>query len=167
MSAGLPLESKQEMLIKLDAAWNDIRGLVDSIPEDETEHPGVVGEWSAKDLLGHMAFWAEKAAGDLVLLREGRAQAIQTPSGEEGIDDWNEREYRRRRDAPLEAVRREWMASFQQARRALLETPEELLTQEVKGWPQAVRYREDTYNHYREHAEHIRGWQRRLETKEG
>lgn len=166
MSASLPLESKQEMLSRLDAAWNDIRDLVDSIPEDEIERPGVVGEWSVKDLLGHMAFWAEKAALDLVLLREGRSGEIQTPEGEKGANDWNQREYRRRRDAPLESVRQEWLGSFQRARRALSDTPEELLRLEVKGWPQAVRYREDTYNHCREHAQHIRAWQRGLETTE-
>ena len=159
-------ESKAQMQQRLDEGWQEIVALADSLPADELERPGVVAAWSVKDLLGHMAFWANKAAGDLRLLAGERAEEIETPSGQQATDEWNDREYQRRRDLPLSQVRAEWEKSFEDARQALAAAPEDVLWQEVKGWPQAVRFREDTYVHYREHAEQVRAWQRQLETSE-
>ena len=159
-------ESKAQMEQRLEESWAEITALVDSVSPEELERPGVVEEWSVKDLLGHMAFWAAKAAGDAALLAEGRTAEIETPGGDAGTDEWNEREYRRRKDLPLPQVRQEWLGSFEDAKTALEAVPEDVLWQEVKGWPQAVRFREDTYNHYREHAEQIRAWRRQLETTE-
>jgi uncharacterized protein (TIGR03083 family) len=166
VSADTGRESRAEMMRRLGEGWSEIVSLVGSLAEDELEQPGVAGDWSVKDLLGHMAFWAEKAAGDLGLLATGRGETIETPGGEQAADEWNDREYRARKDRPLADVRAEWSRSFEDARRALEAAPEELVWQEVKGWPQAVRFREDTYNHYREHAEQIREWIRRTETSE-
>lgn len=166
MTADTRHETKAEMERRLEESWSQIITLVDSLPDSEIEVPGVVGEWSVKDLLGHMAFWAQKAAGDLRLLSEGRADQIETPGGEQALNEWNEREYRRRKEMSPADVRAEWVASFEDARSVLQATPEELLWQEVKGWPQAVRFREDTYVHYQEHGEHIRNWIRQTETSE-
>ena len=159
-------ESKAQMQQRLDEGWKEIVALVDSLPADELERPGVVEEWSVKDLLGHMAFWAGKAAADIGLLLAGRAEEIATPAGQEETARWNERESRKRNDLSLEEARAEWMQSFEEARQALAAAPEDVLWQEVKGWPQAVRFREDTFLHYREHAEQIEAWWRELETTE-
>ena len=64
---------------ELHKAWDGIRRLVESLSERELTEPGVVDQWSVKDLLGHMAFWAEKSARDLALVTEGRAGEIETP----------------------------------------------------------------------------------------
>ena len=55
---------KAEVERKLDAEWQTCQA-VESFRTEELEAPGVVEEWSVKDLLGHMAFWANKAAHDL------------------------------------------------------------------------------------------------------
>ncbi len=159
-------ESRAQMQQWLDEAWKEIVSLVDSLPADELERPGVVESWSIKDLLGHMAFWADKAARDLRLLADGRSDAIETPADEEETARWNARESARRRGQSLAEAKAEWRSSFDNAKKALATTSEDLLWREVKGWPQAVRFREDTYNHYGEHAEQIRAWQRQLETSE-
>jgi len=49
---------KGEVEHKLDSEWQALREAVESLSEHELEAPGVVEEWSVKDLLGHMAFWA-------------------------------------------------------------------------------------------------------------
>ncbi len=151
---------------ELRESWGDIRTLVESLPAGESEEPGVVEEWSVKDLLGHMAFWAEKAAADLKLVAEDRIGDIETPGTEENLNAWNARESERRRSLALGDVREEWARSFEAAETALNATPVEHLDIEVKGWTMARRFAEDTYNHYKEHAEQIRAWQRQLETTE-
>jgi uncharacterized protein (TIGR03083 family) len=159
---------------RLEEQWQSLKALVDSLSAEELQEPGVVEGWSVKDLLGHMAFWANKAAGDLALARNGRADEIEVPfipnaegsGGENVTDDWNAREAAARKGKSLEDVRQEWEDSFHAAQSALTATPPEVLDREVQGWSMLVRFREDTYNHYKEHAEQIREWQRNLETTE-
>ena len=64
---------------RLEEEWRSLEALVDSLSAEELQQPGVVEDWSVKDLLGHMAFWANKAAGDLALARRGRANEIEVP----------------------------------------------------------------------------------------
>jgi uncharacterized protein (TIGR03083 family) len=158
------LADKQAIRMELQEAWQQVKGLVDSLSERDIEQPGVVEEWSVKDLLGHMAFWAQKGASDLRLLAAGRQNEIQTPG--DALDVWNAREAASRKEKPPAEARAEWEASFEDALRALDETPSALLDVEVKGWPQLTRFLEDTTRHYNEHAGHIRAWLSSVETTE-
>ncbi len=151
---------------QLEEGWEEIRGVVASLSDGEMTQPGVVEEWSVKDLLGHMAFWAHKAAGDLQLVAQGRPDDVDTPGSEQGTNEWNAREAVARKGKSLPEVRAEWEKSFEQARSALAEVPADGLALEVKGWSMLVRFQEDTYNHYKEHAEQIRAWKREIETTE-
>ena len=149
-----------------NAAWEDTRSLVESLSDDEIREAGVVENWSVKDLLGHMAFWAQKAATDLNLAAAGRFEEIEVPGGETEVADWNAREAAARSGKLLDDVKRELDDSFEAAKAALSATPAETLDINVKGWTMFVRFAEDTYRHYNEHAEQIRAWQLELETTE-
>ena len=157
---------KARVEAELNEAWDGIRRLVDSLSEREMLEPGVVDQWSTKDLLGHMAFWAEKSARDLALVTEGRAGEIETPGSEETLNEWNKRESERRSNLSISELRDEWWSSFEGAAAAFRAVPAEKLDIDVKGWTVAHRFAEDTYKHYDEHAEQIRAWQRQLETTE-
>jgi len=150
----------------LRESWDALRSLVDALSPQEITQPGVVESWSVKDLLGHMAFWAQKAASDLRLLAAGRAQEIESPGTLENLNIWNAREAEARRGKSLEELRAEWTRSHEDALKAFQETGSALLETQVKGWPQLKRFLGDTTEHYREHADHIRAWQRQLETTE-
>lgn len=150
----------------LASAWTELVATIDSVPEDEMETPGVVEEWSVKDLLGHITFWAEKAAADLDLLAQGKVDEIETPGGDEGVAEWNKRESDARKGMGLEEIKKGWLASYERARKALDGVSAEQLDTEVADWAQWKRYAGDTYLHYREHTEQIRAWQRALETTE-
>ncbi len=165
---------KAEIERKLETEWQALREVVDSLSDQELEEPGVVDEWSVKDLLGHMAFWANKAAGDLQLVREGRSNDIEVPflanpegtGGQNLTDEWNAREADARKGRSLSELKSEWETSFAAAKEALKTTPAENLEIEVKGWDMHTRFAEDTYRHYREHSAQIRAWKREVETTE-
>lgn len=150
----------------LAEAWDELVSAVEAVPDDEMETPGVVEEWSVKDLLGHITFWAEKAASDLELLAEGKPDEIETPGGEENVAIWNKRESDARKSTSLGEIKSGWLASHERAREALKRVSAGQLDTEVAGWAQWKRYAGDTYLHYREHAGQIRDWQRALETTE-
>jgi len=165
---------KDSIESRLEEDWRALEALVDSLTAEDTQQAGVVENWSVKDLLGHMAFWANKAAGDLELARSGRANEIKVPftpdsdgsGGQNVTDEWNARESAARKGKSLKDVKREWQDSFEAARAALRATPPEVLDQEVQGWSMLVRFQEDTFNHYKEHAEQIAAWKREIETTE-
>ncbi len=151
---------------ELRESWDGIKRLVDSLPEREMTEVPVVEGWTVKDLLGHMAFWAEKAAEDLKLSAADRFAEIETPGGDEQVDAWNAREAERRKGLSLAQVREEWVRSYEAAAAAFDAVPADKLDINVKGWTMGHRFAEDTYRHYDEHAEQLRAWQRQLETTE-
>lgn len=70
-----------------------VDGLLDRLSEDELIRPGTIGggEWSAKDLLGHLTTWEEAALQALGEWREGRMPTIETEAfaSDEGVDRFN------------------------------------------------------------------------------
>ena len=147
-------------------AWEALASAVDSFSETETEQPGVIEGWSVKDLLGHIAFWADKAAADLEAIAGGKPEDVVVPGGEKAVDEWNERERQSRAGRPLADMREEWLESFQKAMDALAAFPAERLQENVKGSTVLERFAGDTYEHYREHFGDLSAWRRQLETSE-
>jgi hypothetical protein len=160
------MTDKTVMLRDLDAAWDDLQAVLGSLDEIEMQQPGITGDWSVSDLLGHMAFWARRSAEALRLLAAGRESEIEAPANEQELDAWNAREAAGRGGLTPAETLAECTRSHQAARSALAAADPERLGIEVKGWTTAHRFAEDTSRHYREHAEQIRAWQRQLETTE-
>ncbi|MCH8345419.1 MAG: maleylpyruvate isomerase N-terminal domain-containing protein [Chloroflexi bacterium] len=158
--------AKVDVERELLGAWEALGSAVDSFSDMELEQPGVVESWSIKDLLGHIAFWAQQAAENLQLIAAGRADEVRRPSDEKAMDEWNEREWRLRRERPLSDVREEWLESFQGAMQALAALPSERLEEKLKGYTTLKLFAEDTYEHYKEHLAHLTAWRRELETTE-
>ncbi len=158
--------AKADVERELLEAWGALGSAVDSFSDMELQQPGVVESWSIKDLLGHIAFWAQQAAENLQLIAAGRADEVRRPSGKKATDEWNEREWRVRRERPLSDVREEWLDSFQGAMQALAALPSERLEEKRKGYTALELFAEDTYEHYKEHLAHLTAWRRELETTE-
>ena len=159
-------KDKEAVEQEMQESWQDLCAVLDSVSDAEQEQPGVVEGWSVKDMLGHITFWAEKAGRDLRLVAAGKPDELEVPTGPESVNEWNAREADRRKQLPLSQVREELEAAHQSALQSLRDVPAEVLDVEVKGWTMLVRFAEDTYRHYREHAEHIRAWKREVETTE-
>ncbi len=147
-------------------AWEALGSAVDSFSDMELEQPGVVESWSLKDLLGHIAFWAQRAAHNLQAIAAGRVDDIVALESEKAVDEWNEREWRRRKEWSLSDVREEWLESFQGAMEALAACPSKKLEEKVEGDTALKSFAEDTYEHYKEHLAHLTAWRRELETTE-
>ena len=158
--------AKADVERELLDAWEALGSAVDSFSDMELEQPGVVESWSIKDLLGHIAFWAQEAAENLQLIVAGRADEVRRPSDEKVMDEWNEREWRRRQERSVSDVREEWLESFQGAMQALAACPSKKLEEEVAGNTALKLFAEDTYEHYKEHLAHLTAWRRELETTE-
>lgn len=158
--------AKADVEREMTDAWRALGSTVDSFSDPELEQQGVIEGWTGKDLLGHIAFWANKAAADLQHIAGGRPEEVEVPGSEQAVDEWNEREQKARQGKTLSDVREEWLESFQNAMDALADFPAEKLEEIVKGVTALARFAGDTYEHYREHMAHLIAWRQELETTE-
>ena len=140
---------------------------MEGLKEAQMLEPGVVEGWSVKDLLGHMAFWAQEAAKNSELAKAGRERQIRRPGNPKATDRWNAREQRRRAGRSLAEVRREAEEAHRRALLALADLPEEKLELNLDGGTFLELYAVDTYDHYREHIDHILAWRKRLGDPQG
>ncbi len=159
-------ESKEHVLSRLDSAWPAFKALIDDVPESELETPGVVDAWSIKELLGHVIFWADKAAHDVRASAAGKTDEIALPGGDANVDKWNAEAAARGKAMSNAEVIAAVAKAHEDARTAVAESPESALAPELSGWTVGVRFAEDTYRHYEEHSEQIEVWMRQLETSE-
>jgi hypothetical protein len=111
--------------------------------------PGVIGDWSLKDLFGHLAFWDEHAVAEIERALAG------LPREDNAWQEMNETNHAARRDHTLPEQR----SAMHQAHAALVERLEAVAGIEAARIDEAIRV--DTYEHYRDHIADIRSWRQR------
>ena len=62
---------KLELLQRLDKAWVAFRTSYLGLSEPQLSAPGVVGNWSVRDIIAHVTTWEEEALKHLPLIYEG------------------------------------------------------------------------------------------------
>ena len=147
----------EELLTALDAAREDFHAALGEVDAELVTVPGVVGDWSVRDLVVHVAAWDEHGAGALELASSGRGADFAYSTSD--TDAENDRiEAEALRTSPSEALAREERA-FAEFRAAIAELDPALLDHQLGNGDSVeavIRY--DGADHYAEHAEHIRAW---------
>lgn len=145
------------VLAELDdarAAFHDALGEVDA---ELVTVPGVLEDWSVRDIVVHVAAWCEHAAGALDLAASGRGEAFAYSTGD--TDAMNARILADGRSvSPAAALARE-EAGFRGFRDRLAALDPELLDLRLGNGDsvlEVVRY--DGADHYAEHTGHLRAW---------
>jgi hypothetical protein len=138
------------LLERIDEAWRKLFAALDDIPEDRLSEPGVIGEWSLKDLFGHLSFWDENA------LREVDRALAGLPRQDNEWQEMNEEDHAARRDRTLPEQR----AAMHQAHAALVERLEGVAG--IDAAPIDAAIRPDTYEHYEDHIADIQTWRARV-----
>ena len=139
----------------LRAARDELfEGLSAVRPESMTT-PGLIGSWSARDLIAHLGYWAGHAAEVIHAVEEGRADEVGV--GEPSVDEVNETVARIARQTDLATVRKREAASVE----ALVERvqaldPSLLAVRLPDGATLEEGIREDGPIHYREHLADLR-----------
>src|SRR5215211_9331074 len=137
------------LLERIEEAWRQLFAALDDIPEDRMSDPGMIGEWSLKDLFGHLAFWDEHAVAEIKRAMAG------LPREDNTWQEMNEADHAARQDHTLPEQR----AAIHQAHAALVERLEGVAGIEAARIDEAIRV--DTYEHYRDHIKDIQSWRQR------
>lgn len=141
---------------ELEAARGELLAVLDDIEPDSLSTPGLVGDWSARELIAHLGYWAGHAVDVIGAVEDGRAEEV--GAGRPSADDINATVARVARSTDLATVRKREAASVD----ALLERLRRLDSSLLDVWlphhdltlEDAIR--EDGPAHYREHAEELR-----------
>jgi hypothetical protein len=134
---------RDTMLRREEEAWRDFAGVLAAVPEDRRTAEGVVPGWSTHDLLWHCSYWTGFTGGVLEKIRAGDADP-EAGSKEEA-------------DILTEGRAASWedaLATVERGReraRAALSAFEGTIPELAAQW-----FREDTFEHYDEHAEQVR-----------
>jgi hypothetical protein len=134
-----------ETVERMDAAWDAFRKRVHALPRERLEHPVAAGEWTRKQMLGHVWTWHDLTTERLsVYLDSG------SPNGpEEDTDVVNERAARAAGGRTTGEILGELDDSYRRLRREVLHmTDAQLLDHD--GWAAAI-IAGNSYGHYEEH----------------
>lgn len=146
-----------ELMAALEAARAEFLDALANVDADLVTVPGVMNDWSVRDLVVHVAAWAEHAVGVLDLVVAGRGAEFDYSADQ--TDAMNERFLAEARaTSPAAALARE-EAAFTSFRERLSVLDASLLPHRLGNGDTVERViRYDGPDHYAEHTAHLREW---------
>jgi hypothetical protein len=147
----------QRLLERLEAAWAALTESYAGVPESKLVEPGVVDDWSVKDVLAHVTTWEEEALRHLPLIIAGGRPPRYAAQG--GIDAFNARATEAGRRLSLAEVLRRRDETHARLLEFIRSQPAGTFAGQTRA---RRRLRLDTYGHYPEHTAAIRAWWERL-----
>lgn len=144
-------------LARLDTSRQAFLDALGEVDADLVTVPGVMEDWSVRDIVVHVAAWCEHATNALDLAVAGRGDEFAYSTGE--TDAMNARILEEgRRTSPSAALEREEAAFTALRDRVEGLDPELLALRLGNGDTVAEVIAYDGFDHYAEHTEHLRAW---------
>jgi Mycothiol maleylpyruvate isomerase N-terminal domain len=147
----------EELLAALDAAHDDFLDALSNVDADLVTVPGVMEDWSVRDLVFHLAAWSEHAAAAIDLATSGRGEEFAYSTGD--TDAMNERFLAEGRSTPPAAALAREEAAFTAFREQVAGLDPSLNGLRLGNGDtveEVIRY--DGPDHYAEHTAHLRAW---------
>jgi len=148
---------KRQLIERVDKEWVALKESYAGLSEAQMLEPGIMGEWSVRDILAHVTIWEEEALKYLPYALEGR----RPPRYKDlygGIDAFNAQMTREKHSLTLNEVLNQLEDTHQRLIQYIQSVPEDLYASETRF---RHRLRMDTYSHYPIHAKAIRAWRER------
>ena len=149
---------KAQLLDKLEQAWRSFNDSYAGLSEAQMAVPGVMGEWSVKDILAHVSVWEQEALKYLPLILEG-GKPPRYADLYGGIDAFNAQMAAGARGRSLSEILKQLDDTHSRLVEYVEGVPGEQFTQETRF---RRRLRLDTYSHYPIHARAIREWRQQI-----
>jgi hypothetical protein len=159
--------SKADWLERIERARATWEELVSKVGVEAAEQPGATGDWTFKDVAGHLNAWREWTVARLeAAAGDKRPPRMPWPDGmseetEEGVEEINQWFYARNRARPANEILAESREQFRRIRAAVEAIPEEELETRypwLEGYPLSAVL-EGTLEHFHvDHEPEIRSW---------
>lgn len=155
--------SKAELISRIESERRALEETLARIPAEDMLAEGVVGWWSVKDVLAHIAMWYSRAV--TLLFQAERGGALQLPRS--NAPDWsdiNARDYASQKDRPLDRIQADFHGAHQQLIKRLNAWADEAALFDPRRYP-ALKGRalaeylwDYTGGHSAEHRAQIESW---------
>jgi hypothetical protein len=107
--------SKAELLTAIEKERGALEELLESLSSEDMIEPGVVGEWSVKDVLAHLTEWEQMVLGWYRAGLRGQMPELPAPGYKwNQTPQLNQKIYKKHRDRALEQVLREFQDSHEE-----------------------------------------------------
>jgi uncharacterized protein (TIGR03083 family) len=146
--------TKRELLEAIQKGRAELEAALDGLTPGQMTAPGASGEWSVKDILGHITMWESRLVTTLYAIERGATpKMFHTPAE---VDQANAESYAEQRDRPLERTLSDFHAAHAQLLKRLERVKEGDLTDPkrfrwMEGEPLERLVASDTFAHYAEH----------------
>lgn len=141
----------------LEGARTEFLSALSDVEPDLLLAPGLVGEWSARELIAHIGYWTGHAAEALHAAEQGRLAEF--GEDEMDVDERNAVVARVAGETDLATVRKREEAAFEAMRTRLKRVDPAVLGDKVSYGDTLERViADDGEEHYREHALDLRAW---------
>lgn len=158
---------KARLLELVEEEYRALQETLAQVPPERLTEPGVVGTWSVKDILAHIAAWQGRMVRWVTDALRGEVPQV-LPAGMTwgDLDRWNEQTYLENRDRSLAEVLDQVARSYSQALEATRAATEDELFDPAhfpwrEGRPLWPMVAANTFWHHAEHAQAIGQWLRR------
>ena len=150
-------EQLRALADELVAARDEFQAALADVDPQLLTAPGLAGEWSARELIAHLGYWAGHAAEALHHAAQGRTAEF--GEDELDVDDRNSVVARVAKETELATVRQREQAAFDALLLAVQRADPAWLDERV-GYGDSLEHvvRDDGPDHYREHALDLRAW---------
>ncbi len=144
-------------MTELTAEREAFLGALEMVDIELVTVSGVVDDWSVRDLIVHVAFWAEHATGALGMATADRGDEFAYDTAQ--TDAMNARLLEESRTMTPDAALERESRAFEAFAAALADfDPERLDLRLGNGDTVAEVVAYDGADHYREHTDHLRAW---------
>ena len=151
------MADRDALLVELDAAHEVFHELLGRVDAELVAVPGVMEDWSVRDIVHHLAVWCDHGSEAIALAASGNGAEFAYSTAD--TDAMNERFLAEGRTvSPNEALRREERA-FAGFRERIAGLDPALVGQRLGNGDtvgDVIVY--DGPEHYTEHSEHLRAW---------
>ncbi len=155
-------EHKQALLDDLRAARRDWDALLEPMTEADMLTPGVVGDWTIKDMVSHLSFWEARPVKWLEAARQATTPEPSAAPKDLSEDDLNAWIQARYRDDALKDVLNASRAIHDAVVKNVTEmSAADLVEQKIEwlgGNSLADALPGNTLEHYRDHSATVRQW---------
>jgi hypothetical protein len=156
---------KEKLLSALTTGRADFLKTIQGLSDQEMQSPGVVEQWSVKDILAHLTRWE----AEIIKLLWQAKQGIRPDTAhfsQTSVDDLNERWYKESQTRSLKIVMDDFLGVRKQTVRRVEEISQSVLIDPqqyawLNGKPLWEWIAGDSFEHEAEHGEQIRAWQSR------
>ena len=145
-------ESREDILKQIDERWAELKTQLADVPANRMGESGVVGPWSAKDVVGHITTWEQEAMDAISHYLRGRDSA--SLAWKENIDGFNRQSVYNTRSKTLDDLTADLERTYEDLLAFLAGVPDDALARDEV----ITRIRMDTFDHYAEHTASIRQW---------